>query len=242
MAMRGAAVTSQINVAVQKYVHGNAPRVKALDAIIIDRKRAFLYNKVKKNATKYIKNFLVAGIQHEEAEAADGGAPRKTKKDLALLSSRIVFDDLSKYRSLLVVRDPINRTLSAFIDKFSNQKEKYSGYEQFELTPKGFERFVSWLSDGGLGEDLHWDLQTNSIVFPISFYTDVIRLEEINERLPPLMKAVGYDSALLREQTVSAASMRNKTRASEKSGDWISSSLRRRMEKIYEKDYNLISI
>lgn len=39
---------------------------------------------------------------------------------------------------------------------------------------------------------------------------------------------------------VKVASMRNTTHATEKSGDWISASLRRRMKKIYEQDYNLI--
>jgi hypothetical protein len=238
--LRGTAVTTQLNFAVQSYIHHNNPQLKAFDAVIIDRKRAFLYNKVKKNATKYIKNFLVAGIRHEHANASGSAASDKTKKDLQLLSNQIVFEDLSKYRSLLVVRDPIKRALSAFLDKFSNQKEKYSGYQQFELSPQGFEKFVSWLAEGGLGEDLHWDLQVNSIVFPIKFYTDVIRLEEINEKLPALMKEAGYNSALLEEETIKANIQRNKTYAADKADDWISKDLRTRLERIYERDYNLI--
>lgn len=229
---------NRLNYVMQKYVYFNHPRLKSFDPIVVDRERAFLYNKIKKNATKYIKDLISSGVKLSEAELERlGGKKHRASK----LSLRSVPDNLSKYRSLLVLRDPADRCLSAFLDKFSNQKEKYSGYEKFELTPQGFERFVSWLPDGGLDQDLHWDLQWNAIVFPMPFYTYVIRFENLNEKLPEVMMDAGYSKTLFEEEAIKKKILRNKTFASDKRDDWISTELRKRLEKIYEKDHDIIS-
>jgi hypothetical protein len=235
--LRAEDMGNRLNYVMQKYVYFNQPRLKSFEPIVVDRDRAFLYNKIKKNATKYIKDLISSGVTLSEAELERlGGKKHRASK----LSVRSMPDNLSKYRSLLVLRDPTDRCLSAFLDKFSNQKEKYSGYEKFELTPQGFERFVSWLPDGGLEQDLHWDLQWNAIVFPMEFYTDVIRFENLNEKLPKIMMEAGYSKSLFDEEANKQKILRNKTFASDKRVDWISGDLKRRLETIYAKDYEII--
>ncbi len=229
---------NRLNYVMQKYVYRNQPRLKSFDPIIVDREKSFFYNKIKKNATKYIKDLILAGGQLSEAEAERYAEKKHRAKKLSV---RSIPDDLSKYTSLVVLRDPAERSLSAFLDKFSNQKEKYSGYEKFDLTPQGFERFIGWLSEDGLDKDLHWDLQLNSIVFPMGFYTHVIRFEELNERLPKIMMDAGYSKTLFDEEAIKKKILRNKTYASDKREEWISPDVRRRLEKIYAKDYEIIS-
>jgi len=68
--------------------------------------------------------------------------------------------------------------LSGFLDKhrYNGAKEKYG---QFDLTPCWFRGFVTWLEDGGIVRDSHWDLQIKLMLLPLEKYSYVFRFESL---------------------------------------------------------------
>lgn len=86
---------------------------------------------------------------------------------------------LADARYLVVARSPYSRALSSFLFKFSHwQKVAMAKYgREFEITPAGFVDFLTWLKDGALSRDPHWDLQVNSLALPVAAFTDIVHAE-----------------------------------------------------------------
>lgn len=149
----------------------------ALRRLAIFPRTGVLYNRVKKNAnstTMVALNALENGVMLNTTAAKKGATQWH--------HLRVQFMDLSRFKRLLIIRDPYTRTLSAFREKFRQQKYK-ERWREFELSPRGYLDFLLWLKDGGLDADPHWDLQMKSIAFPLKAYTHVLRFESLKETL-----------------------------------------------------------
>lgn len=225
-----------INHVVLKYLLAAPNRQRHLKRVVIDRDRRFLYNRVRKNANTFVTRFLYSAISGIAGQD-DNTMNRQAKRDLPNLSNTLVPLSLAGYRSLLIIRNPHTRVLSAFLEKFRHDRYR-EAYGDFEPTPAGFETFIRWLEDGGLSKDPHWDLQTNEIAFDMSFFTDVIRFEAIGRDLPALFAALGYDSSMAHDEKFRKSSAPHSTRSDSLQDDFLKPGLKSRIERLYERDFD----
>lgn len=156
--------------------------LSALRRLAIFPKTGVLYNRVKKNANSTTMVAL-SGLEH--GVMPDSHSAKRSMIEWHHL--RVQFMDLSRFKRLLIIRDPYTRTLSAFREKFRQQKYK-DRWREFELSPRGYLDFLLWLKDGALAADAHWDLQMNSIAFPLKGYSHVLRFENLEEALLDFLK------------------------------------------------------
>ncbi len=149
----------------------------ALGRLAIFPRIGVMYNRVRKNANS---TTMVALNGLENGVLLDSRSSKRSAIQWHHL--RTQFMDLSRFKRLLIIRDPYARTLSAFREKFRKQKYK-ERWREFELSPRGYLDFLLWLQDGGLDADSHWDLQTKSIALPLKSYSHVFRFENLEETL-----------------------------------------------------------
>lgn len=136
-----------------------------------------MYNRVRKNANS---TTMVALSNLESGVLLDARSAKSSA--IQWHHIRTQFMDISRFKRLLIIRDPYARTLSAFREKFSKQMYK-DRWGKFELTPRGYLDFLLWLRDGGLNVDSHWDLQIKSIALPLKSYSHVFRFENLDYAL-----------------------------------------------------------
>lgn len=114
-----------------------------------------------------------------EAEALRSGNSITRRKSLMDLSAvRLI--RARDYQWIVVVRNPYDRVLSAFLDKVASgdrhEKEKKSGFDNIpgwgDPTPMGFRRFIDYLQHGGLYVNQHWWPQKGLLVRPLECYQE----------------------------------------------------------------------
>jgi len=132
------------------------------------------FNRVKKNA-----NSALILLLHE-LETGQSGISGRAKDSATNLfdMSGAEIARLGDYAVFVTVRNPYSRVLSAFLDKFRYDRYRQK-YGAFPLTPEGFGAFLSWLDQGGLSRDAHWDLQTKLMALPLDRYDAVLRFETL---------------------------------------------------------------
>lgn len=193
----GQYLTSRINRTLHRF-HNRDGLAKCqannFDKVYVDTNKKFLYNRIKKNANSAIMVYLHS-LRSSDVVPESRSGLSKAKASLPSLASKIVFDNLSNYRRLLVVRDPMIRVLSAFLDRFRDGSKFHETHHRFELSPPGFRDFVKWLADGGLSKNAHWDLQSKLLAFPAEYFTDIVDFKDLNEELPKFFDSVGLAGA-----------------------------------------------
>lgn len=97
---------------------------------------------------------------------------------------------INELHSIIVIRNPYSRVLSAFLDKFRADSFR-TAYGRFELSPVGFCKFLYWLKSGGISRNLHWDLQSKMILLPLARYDCVLRFESFPTKLPEVLSRLG---------------------------------------------------
>lgn len=134
------------------------------------------FNRVKKNA-----NSALILLLHELETGQPGQAARA--KDAAPNLFDLPASDLARlddFAVFVTVRDPYSRVLSAFLDKFRQDRYRRK-HGSFDLTPQGFGDFLNWLDKGGLARDAHWDLQVKLLALPLGCYDAVLRFETLRD-------------------------------------------------------------
>lgn len=203
----------------------------ALRRLAIFPKIGVLYNRVKKNANSTTMVAL-SGLENGVIVA-----PRSAKKQAAQwhhLQTQCM--DLSRFKRLLIIRDPYSRTLSAFREKFRQQQYK-ERWREFELSPAGYLDFLLWLKDGGLEADGHWDLQMKSIALPLTGYSHVLKFENLEESLFDFMRqcdAAVPDGLFLESEK---SGKRHATGSTGAISDFYSKESFRLVSEIFEKDF-----
>lgn len=214
---------------------GPGLRVAAIHRVAVIPELGLAYNRVKKNANTTLTLLL--------RELAGGGAAHR---DIAKWEALTPYDlPLSERRTLaglhwiVVVRNPYSRVLSAFLDKFREDKYRRS-HGSFELSPVGFAAFVTWLEQGGLGKDGHWDLQSKLIVGPLDRFDAVIRFESLAADLEAALSGAGvaFDAARLRAAYPSDEGKR--TGASGRMDHYYSRALAARVARLYADDFRAL--
>lgn len=214
---------------------GPGLRIATIHRVAVFPELGVAFNRVKKNANTTLTMLL--------REMSGGGAAHR---DLAKWEALTPLDlpagqraGLDRLHWLVVVRNPYSRVLSAFLDKFREEKYRRS-HGAFDLTPQGFAAFVGWLEQGGLGKDGHWDLQTKLIVGPLARFDAVIRFESLGADLERALQAAGvpFDAARLRAAYPSDEGKR--TGASGRMAAFYTQGLADRVARLYAEDFRAL--
>ena len=191
-----------------------------------------MYNRIKKNA-----NTTVVGLLRE-LETGELGHHRTAKKS----SKRI--NDLSyeeaegiwNYSLFTVIRNPYSRVLSAFLDKFrfDDYRQRYGS---FSLTPEGFRDFITWLEDGGLTKDAHWDLQNKLMILPIDHYDRIVRLETFEQDMISLLQSRGITFDTTRLLGSHPTDQQKQTSSNSRLRLFYCKGIAERVADLYQKDF-----
>lgn len=170
-----------------------------VSAIFPDNK--IFFNRIKKNANTFVTICL-----HEAVFGPSDLSSKKIKKSIAqptwLTPHQML--DFRNYFSFVIIRNPYHRLLSAFLDKVGRSGSNVMlrhipGFE--DPTPEGFRSFITYLENEGLYEDKHWWPQRDLMLFPLSRFNRVIRMEKMGQDLAIMFEELNlYKSESLRLQ------------------------------------------
>lgn len=182
-------------IAVLRARFGPGLRIATIHRVAVFPGLGLAHNRVKTNANTTLTILL--------REVSGGAAAHR---DIAKWEAVTPFDLplsqlglLRRLRWVVVVRNPYSRVLSAFLDKFREEKYQRS-HGAFPLTPEGIAAFIGCLKQGGLTKDGHWDLQSKLILAPLDRFDAVIRFETLGPDLEAALQAGGvpFDATRLR--------------------------------------------
>lgn len=182
-------------------LNGRVVNKSALRKIVVNTEFGICYNRIQKNANTTTVDLLGA--------ISGGDAVR-----IAALNPDEIAR-LNKFRFFVVVRSPYSRTLSAFLQKLSTEKNRQE-YGEFTLDPSGFRAFAHWLDNGGLTKNSHWDLQQKQMCFELRDYDTVIRFEDYNTEMRAFLLSAGVPADRVNLEDSAARGTHHKTGASDR--------------------------
>ncbi|MGI9401331.1 MAG: sulfotransferase family 2 domain-containing protein, partial [Rhizobiaceae bacterium] len=91
-----------------------------------------------------------------------------------------------------VVRSPVTRTLSAYLDKAQQAKlkRKYGLFHKDESRDFTFEDFLNRLKDGILHKDIHWAPQVDILPYDINKYDYIGKFEALENDLNFILESI----------------------------------------------------
>lgn len=150
-------------------------------------------------------------------------------------------------RFMTVVRDPLSRTLSAFLQKreaLQNRQitywEKFPGFSH-EDEQTGFSLFVDYLDKSGPFGNAHWQPQVSLLIWPPSKFDYVLKVEELDEGLNQVFSDTWSGWARRSFQDPHKAEQGTKvTDSSQRVRDFYTAKLRSTVERIYSEDFTAL--
>ncbi|PVB62271.1 sulfotransferase family 2 domain-containing protein [Labrenzia sp. 011] len=147
------------------------------------------FNRIKKSGNSSVCAYLA-----EVCGYPDYDSPEALKEHL-LRPEHLSFRQLASlksYHSLVVVREPFERALSAFLDKIAHDtSERFRQYEGYhDVSADGFSRFLKHLDEKGQQVNRHFWPQTDLLYKPLEDFSLVAKLENLSEVLPPFLETV----------------------------------------------------
>lgn len=186
--------------------------------IFVEDKNRLLYCSVPKSGCSNWKRTLmvlsgqassVENIQHETVHY--GGHIKK----LNTFNQKEIMHRLETYNKFLFVREPLERVVSAYRDKFENPNDYYHNMfgkpiiSKYRVTPSEealktgsgvmFKEFIRYLLDvhRPVGMDIHWE-QVNQLCHPCVIHYDIIgKFENMEEESNFLLRMIGAPPSLI---------------------------------------------
>jgi hypothetical protein len=209
--------------------------IEAFDRVAVFKKNRIAFNRLKKNANS---TAMIALTRLETGLLLK--SPRAAKYDAVRMDDASVLHcNIAKFDWLLIVRNPYSRTLSAFLEKF--QQERYvENYGKFDLSSRGFNNFLCWLKDGGLNADYHWNLQTANIFLPVNLHNNIIRFETFQTEFLQFLKKrnPSIDAGFLEDATSIGAVWA--TRSEEKVDTFYNPASRKIVSELFDADFRIL--
>jgi hypothetical protein len=212
-------------------------------------KSKLIYNRIKKSGNSSILLFLDKivyggpGSDSEDYGKAKAASLRRTARPFDLPSREL--RQLSDYYKFTVFRNPYTRCLSMFLQKVATgQRAGYSFSPGFgEDTPEGFEKFVSFLEEGGITSNSHFFPQTDLLFFRPEDFSHIGKLEDLDAELRRVCNDVGLpypqDLEASRPHRLEETSEGKVTRSSDKLKLYYTPSLFDRVRKLYMSDFEV---
>lgn len=165
------------------------------DGVAVFPKLGLAFNRIRKSANTSVTAFLTElerGVQIESAHDAKVESIRPYA--LSWADAR----RFPQFYSLVVVREPYARVLSAWLNKMEGDAPR--GFRHFPghgLTgPEGFEAFLAFLDQGGLHSKRHWTPQVDLMFQPAERFSRVARLERLADDMAGCLADIGLDPVL----------------------------------------------
>ena len=208
--------------------------------ILISQEHRFIFHRIPKAANSTIIKTLLAMdpmIDYGSAGYSDSKAKNKFYLHPWDLSIRDSVSARRNFYYFCFTRNPFDRTLSSYLDKFKEGDKRLLKYRKKTGSDEvpSFDEFVRYLEKGGLHEDIHWIPQTMIIPAPkkISFIGKVEKIENdlraVTEKIFP---GASYKGPVNHNP--------HSTGASGKREIYYSSDLIRRVARLFRKDLRLL--
>jgi hypothetical protein len=170
----------------------------------------FFYNRLPKNANSSITAALAGAM------SLKGPSKRAFLRPSRLAASTVAALDRD-FVKFVFVRDPYDRTLSAFLEKVltgkSPAKRPLRWFREHGITAPSFEDFCAYLADGGLYDDNHWAPQTHGLLIPFGAFDVVGRMERLGPDFAALSQRLfGHEVALPRRGPTTPESREDRAR------------------------------
>jgi hypothetical protein len=168
-------------------------------ACVVDTKHQIFFHRIPKNAN----SSLVTSV-HQLLEGNEVSTAIEDKRRLKKATQRPSLLDAAEaqkvgdYFKFLLVRNPYDRALSAYLSKAvkyaKEGKLRVPGRSRAAGGVPSFAEFCRFLADDGLYKNRHWSPQVDYLVFPEDRYDFVARLESIDTDFDILAKKLGRGS------------------------------------------------
>lgn len=163
----------------RRFPYGGPMAITKVDprGVAIPTDRIF-YNRIPKNANSTIVKVL--GAHSDFAKAFRKGAKAKSRFLRPSGMSRAMVAEMDDWFKFTLVRNPMTRTLSAYLDKVDQKKPHGRGFWRWHgERPASFTDFCRYLEAGGLWADMHWAPQHGILLLPPDRFDFIGRFERL---------------------------------------------------------------
>jgi len=194
--------------------------------------KALIYNRVHKNANTTIMKIFDASLSGEINR-------RDEWLDYPTLGTYPIgeIDKLKSCNTLVVIRNPYSRVLSAFLDKFRHERI-VSRFGSFAFDPPGFKSFLISLTENGDRWNHHWSPQSDHIFMPLKHFSHIIKFENLDIELLPTIRSLGFE--LSHVDTAIKGGTFHKTNASDLLNRYYDKESRFLVRKIFARDFEFL--
>jgi hypothetical protein len=204
------------------------------DCVAIFPKKRIIVNRIKKAGNTSITAFFadIEGIEFDNLHGLKSAIRRPLfigpKKARALRN----------YYSIVFVRNPYERVLSAFRDKVGGANPMFSKFPGYGIdSPSAFHQFVSALANGELYSDRHWYPQVDLLYKPISEFSFIGKLESIEHDMSRILNDLGLDAAYAQKLKGLHNVSTHSTGSSALIGQYFSANSAEKIYWLYRKDF-----
>ena len=145
-------------------------------------------------------------------------------------------NQLNSFFKFTVVRNPLARIQSAYLDKISRDQTSTKTNmvrDRLGIAPEksvNFDDFIDYLEQGGISQNGHWSLQKDLLCFQIEEYEIVGKVENLASDLTKILKRIyGAHGELISANTHKTNSKNLVLNVSQK----------KKIYKLYEQDFEL---
>jgi len=213
-------------------------RRRVTQRIAGNRELGYVYIRIPKAANSTVTKTLVKYSQEEIASDEDGKNAKSSFvnwTELGCLTSSCL---TKKYFTFAFFRNPYSRVLSAFLDKMANGSNQFTKKIAKRIGGQNwsFEEFISYLEKGGLYDDIHWAPQTKICPIPIGDLNFIGKVESIDQDLKYVIEHIFGKESFMGVDKKMVGIMG----AADKLDDYYTSDLKKRIEVLYFKDFQLL--
>ncbi len=218
LAVRAGAVLHRVELVISTNAYraqaGNAERLDtrfARNLTLVDPDRHLAYVSVPKNACSLLKAGFVLSSRHRDAYIASGDNIHVFCTGLSMGATAPEVASDPAYFRFTVLREPMRRILSAYLDKIVDGRQETDHYMRLQVARTvraaqaalgltddpdrsiTFEEFVRYLATAeDVACDLHWMPQAQLVGTDLGRYEHVGRVEHLADTLDLLASRFGY--------------------------------------------------
>lgn len=213
----------------------NTVNIDAVNRLCFFDKLGLVYNRVQKNANTTLVTILCSlnGLRYTHNIQAKNWCWQSYKHYPSMGS-------ISK--KILIIRNPYSRVLSAFLEKFTYQRDKFVPlYGDFQPTPDGFKKFIEYLHHSGIQTNSHWNLQQTQIVAPLKYYDYIIRFENLADELEKMLFELNLMNNKINLLSLHPSDIGKKTNSDSKLKEFYTEDITKKVLNLYKQDFDFLS-